>query len=85
MAGERRGKSRKDRKKSGGLVEDQNSLYGLPGAPLTVMGKKPSPGTVPFYLLTFNALLCLCATAIIPGVTVDFMVLNAISSKPAPV
>ena len=83
MAGERRGKSRKDRKKSGGLVEDQNSLYGP--APLTVMGKKPSPGTVPFYLLTLNALLCSGATAIVPGVTVDFMVLNAISSKPAPV
>ena len=71
IAGERRGKSSKDRKTQGGLVEGQKSLYGLPGAILTVMRKKPSPGTVSFYLLTFNTLLRSGATAIVPGVTVN--------------
>lgn len=71
VAGERRGKSSKDRKTQEGLVEGQNSLYGLPGAILTVMGKKPSPGTVSFYLLTFNTLLRSGATAIVPDVTVN--------------
>lgn len=35
------------------------------------MGKKPSLGTVSFYLLTFNTLLYSGATAIVPGVTVN--------------
>ncbi|GAB7452420.1 hypothetical protein OUHCRE13_20460 [Enterobacter roggenkampii] len=65
------GKAGRIEKLREGLLKVKIVFYGLPGPILTVMGKKPSPGTVSFYLLTFNTLLCSGATAIVPGVTVN--------------